>query len=310
MPALDPETRAFLERLARSGIAPYHRLPVPEARALHARLRADAPRPPVPRVEDRSFPGPGGEVPVRVYFPEGEGPFGAVLYFHGGGWVLGSLETMDPVCRHLTLLTGCLVLSVNYRHAPEHKFPSAAEDAHSALRWAAEGAGGLPLDPNRLAVAGDSAGGNLATVACLMARDRGTPLPRFQALIYPVTDYNLNTPSYLENAEGFFLTREAMAWYWGHYLARLEDGAHPYASPLRAPDLRGLPPALVVTAELDPLRDEGEAYALRLWEAGVPAVSLRVRGTVHGFFAFPHLLQVARQVLHTVAGALRSALAP
>ncbi|HEY8491534.1 MAG TPA: alpha/beta hydrolase [Dehalococcoidia bacterium] len=306
--ALDPKVKAVLDMLAAAGAPPLNTLAPEEARRLMKAGRLMPPQPdPVARVEDRTIPGPAGEIPVRVYTPAGSPPFPLVVFFHGGGWVICDLDTHDPVCRALANAAGAVVMSVDYRLAPEHRFPAAAEDAYAAVCWAGAHAAELGGDAARLAVAGDSAGGNLATVAALMVRDRGGPPLRFQALVYPVTDCNFETPSYRENAEGYMLTRDAMRWFWSHYAPGEADAASPYASPLRAPDLRGLPPALVITAEFDPLRDEGEAYARRLQEAGVPTVLTRYDGVIHGFFTMLDILDQARQAVDQVGAALRRA---
>ncbi|MCS7206713.1 MAG: alpha/beta hydrolase [Dehalococcoidia bacterium] len=304
MVALDPAVVAFLQQRAQAGIPAFHLLSVEEARNLMRTLAARAPRPPVAKVEDRTIPGPGGPIPVRLYWPQTGTPVGLVVYYHGGGWVLGDLDTHDAPCRHLANASQCLVIAVHYRRAPEHKFPAAVDDAEAAARWAVQNASAWGLSPRRVALAGDSAGGNLVAAVTLRAKERGGPSFAGQVLIYPVTDYTLDRPSYLQNAEGYLLTREGMRWFWGHYLARAEDGAHPLASPLRAPDLTGLPPAIILTAEYDPLRDEGEAYAERLAQAGVPTVCLRYMGNIHGFVG--HLLFPGRQALVSIGATLHA----
>jgi acetyl esterase len=266
------------------------------------------PSPNVARVEERAFRGPGGSVPVRLTYPEGDRPFPGLVFFHGGGWVIGSIETHDALCRAITRAAGVAVASVGYRLAPEHKFPAAADDAYAAAAWVAERAGELGLDPRRIAVGGDSAGGNLAAVAALKARDLGQPRLAFQLLLYPITNDDLETPSYLENAEGYMLARSDMAWFWRQYLADPSQGRHPHVSPLRAEDLAGLPPALVITAEYDPLRDEGEAYAARLAAAGVPTRLIRYPGMIHGFIRRYNLLDQGREALDEIAAALRHGL--
>jgi acetyl esterase len=248
-----------------------------------------------------------GGVPARIYRPAGEAG-GALVYLHGGGWVVGDLETHDPLCRALAARAGCAVVAVDYRRAPEHRFPAALDDAWAATRWVAAQASVLGLDPARLAVGGDSAGGNLAAVVARRARDAGLPLA-WQLLAYPVTVHRFDSPSYIELAEGYGLTRRTMSWYWDQYLARPEDGASPDASPLEADDLAGVAPALVLTAGFDPLRDEGEAYAARLEAAGVPTTLVRYDGLIHGFLRMPGAIAAAGAALDETAAALREALA-
>jgi len=306
--ALDPGAAALLQQMAQTGAPPIHQLPVPEARRMMQMMVAAAPRPQVGRVEDRAIPGPAGEIPVRIYWPRSGQRVGLVVYYHGGGWVLGDLETHDATCRRLANASDCIVVAVDYRLAPEHKFPAAVEDCYAAALWAAENAASLGVDAARVAVAGDSAGGNLAAVVSLLAKQRGGPPLAYQALIYPVTDFDFQRPSYQENAEGYLLTRQAMEWFWRQYLNDDAEGADPLASPLRAPDLRGLPPATVITAEYDPLRDEGEVYAERLAQAGVPTTCVRYLGQIHGFIILEHLLPAGRQALLALGATLRAAL--
>lgn len=288
------------------------------------RIMAETPRPevepiPVGRVEDRTIPGPPGAppLPVRVYWPAAADagtdaedadavPPPVVVFLHGGGWVLCGLDTHDQTCRALTRDAGAITVSVDYRLAPDDRFPAAAEDAYAATVWAAAHVDELGGDPRRLAVAGDSAGGNLAAATALMARDRGGPALAFQLLVYPVLDHRRDTPSHRENAEGFFLTGTHMRWYWEQYLGPDGDGAHPYASPVLADDLTGLPPAHIVTAECDPLRDEGEDYARRLRDTGVPVEVVRYDGMFHGFFGMADLLPGARRAQDAAFGALRA----
>jgi acetyl esterase len=306
---LDPQARALLEQLTAQAAPPVTVLsPAESRREMEEATRSLGPPVRVARVEDRTIPGSGGPIPIRITMPEGSGPFPALVYFHGGGWVLGSIATHDGICRSLTNGAGVAVVSVNYRLAPEHSFPAAADDAFAATAWVAAHGGALDIDPGRLAVGGDSAGGNLAAVVALMARDRGEPRLAFQLLVYPITNDDLDTPSYRENAEGYFLTREAMAWYWDQYAPNPRDRRNPYASPLRAPDLSRLPPALVITAEYDPLRDEAEAYALRLTEAGVATRRIRYPGMIHGFLRRAAVLDQGKNALNECAAALRAAL--
>jgi len=306
---VDPQAQTLLDMMAATGLPLWNTLSVEDARKMMdmmAELSGLVPEP-VAKVEDRLIPGPAGQIPVRIYTPQGRGPFPVLVFFHGGGWVLCSIETEDELCRALTNAAGCIVVSVDYRLAPEHKFPAAMDDCYAATKWVAENANVIGGDPTRVAVGGDSAGGNLAAVVTLMARDRGTPPLVYQLLVYPVTNSAFNTPSYRENAEGYFLTRDAMVWHWDLYLQSEADGQNPYASPLRAEDLSGIPPALVITAEFDPLRDEGEAYAARLREAGVSVVCTRYNGMIHGFLSMP--FERGKEARQEAAAGLRSAFA-
>ncbi|MFL5792932.1 MAG: alpha/beta hydrolase [Actinomycetota bacterium] len=309
--ALLPEIRSLLDQQATSGRPPLHHQSVEQARAFHAADAAalNGPPAPVAAVADRRVPGPAGELPVRVYTPEGSPPFPIVVFFHGGGWVVGTLDTYDPLCRALAAATPAVVVSVDYRLAPEHRWPAAVEDAYAATEWASRNAAALGGVQHRLAVAGDSAGGNLAAVVALGARDRGGPAIAFQLLVYPVLDAAGDTASWREYADGYHLTADGMRWYWDHYLGGA-DGAAPDASPLRAAFVGGLPPALVIGAEYDILRDEGEAYAARLAEAGVDASASRHAGVVHGFVRWRAVTGAAGDALQEAATALRSALAP
>lgn len=281
---VDPQIQLLLDK--GSGVPATHTLSVPEARRLYeARIAVMAPAAPVAAVNERSIPGPGGPLRLRIYHPPGAGVFPLLVFFHGSGFVLCSLDTHDGMCRNLCAGAGCVVVSVDYRLAPEHKFPAGLDDCVFATRWAAEHAREFGADPDRMAIAGDSAGGNMAAAAAIRLRDEGGPPLCGQLLIYPVTGYHApGTPSYERNADGYGLTRETMKWFWRHYLNDESEATHPHASPLRAASLGGLPPALVVTAEYDPLCDEGELYAAKLREADVPALCSRWPGMNHGFF--------------------------
>jgi acetyl esterase len=287
---------------------PAHEVPIEQARAGHESetKQLSGPGEPVADVREAAVPAPCGMVPVRVHRPEGEGPLPLVAYVHGGGWILGSVESFDAVARALANAARAIVASIEYRLAPEHPFPSGLEDVLSVVRWLADNAAALGADPERLAIAGDSAGGNLATVAA--RRLRGEVELRLQALIYPVTDAGVNTPSYREFGEGYGLTAASMQRFWNLYLDGA-DGLDADASPLRSDDLAGSPPALVLTAAADPLRDEGEAYAEALREAGVPVQARRVEGTVHGFWRWLAAASVSRRTVEEVGAALRTALA-
>jgi len=290
---VDPQIQALID--LRSALPPLHTLTVPQAREQFAARDIPGVRiPEVALVTNRDMQGPGGSLSLRIYTPRGNGPFPLMVFFHGSGFVVCSLDTHDGLCRNLCAGTGCVVVSVDYRLAPEHPFPAATDDCLAATIWAAANAAALRADPGRVFVAGDSAGGNLAAVTALRIRDEGGPALLGQLLVYPVTDYHHpGTPSMAENAEGYGLTRQGMVWFWGHYLADPADAANPLASPLRATDLSDLPPALVVTAEYDPLRDEGEYYAERLRQAGVPTEMKRWSGMNHGFFTVPGVVDKA-----------------
>ena len=239
----------------------------------------------------------------------GQGPLPVLVYFHGGGWVLGNIESHEGICRSLANAGGVIVVTVDYRLAPEYRFPAAADDAYAATLWAAEYAAEFSGDPGRIAVGGDSAGGNLAAVACLMARDKGRPHLTFQVLLYPITDYHINNQSYTAYADGYFLTRGEMAWYWEHYVEKEDDRRHPYASPSWAADLSGLPPALIITAEFDVLRDEGEAYARQLEAAGVSVKLSRYHGMIHGFIRRYPFFDQGRAAIEEIGCELRTSMA-
>ncbi len=300
---VDPQAQVVLEQLAAMNFSITRGMTAVQAREMSKALAVPGEPEPVANVENRKIPGPGGEIPIRIYTPQGSGPFPILVFFHGGGWVIGDIDSHDPTCRRLTNLAECLVVSVDYRLAPEHPFPAAPEDCYAATQWVAAHATELHADASRIAVGGDSAGGNLSAVVAQMARDHGGPQLVFQLLIYPATDFRMNTASIEENAEGYLLTKEDMIWFLGHYIKE-EDKTHPLASPLLAANLSGLPPALVITAEYDPLRDEGEAYGKKLKEAGVPVTISRYNGAIHGFVG---LIELGNQALAEAATALRAA---
>ncbi len=306
---LDPEVRALLAMMDEQGAPPLESQDPIEARNSRMepmKLLGGEPEA-LGYVEDLSIAGPGGDVPVRVYASESGGLRPALIYFHGGGFVFGNLDTHDAVCRALAKESGAVVISVDYRLSPEHKFPAAVEDAHAVTVWVAAHSERLGIDARRIAVGGDSAGGNLATVVAMRCRDAGGPALAAQVLLYPVTDFSsFETGSHLELGEGYFLTRAAMEWFSRHYLASPELARHPHASPLLAPDLSRLPPALVVTAEFDPLRDEGEAYAKRLRQAGVPVIVTRYPGMIHGFVSMRGVLAGGRRAIEEAARFIQS----
>jgi acetyl esterase len=304
---LDPQARMLLDQLEAIGTPPMSQQTPADARAAFGMLAAvagpaDAPVP----IEDRTVPGPAGEIPVRVYRPAADEPLPVVVYFHGGGWVIGDIATHDTTCQRLAAGVPAVVVSVDYRLAPEHCFPAAVDDCDAATAWASAHAAELGGDAARLAVAGDSAGGNLAAVVALRARDNGPPIA-FQLLVYPATDLTRSLPSHTENGQGYLLDTDAMTWFVGNYLADA-DARHPDASPLFVEDLAGLPPALVVTAEFDPLRDEGEQYAQRLRDAGVDAITSRYDGMIHGFYGLDSIFDSAKRATAETVTALRDAL--
>jgi acetyl esterase/lipase len=305
---LDPQAQQVLEQIAALGLPPNHLVSPAQAR-INMKSRPRIAGPEVAKVEDRLIPGPGVDLPVRIYTPEGFGPFPILVWFHGGGWVVGDLETADPTARQLAVGVNCLVISVDYRLAPETKFPGPADDCYAATIWAVQQATRLHGDPSRIAVGGDSAGGNLAAAVTLMARDRGGLSLAFQLLVYPVTACDFDSTSYRQRAEGYGLTLDAMRWYWDHYLQAPADASNPYAAPLTAQNLKGVPPALVITAEYDPLCDEGEAYAKQLQAAGVPTTCTRYDGMIHGFFGMAAVLDKGQQAVAEACAALRQAFA-
>jgi len=278
------------------------------ARRTHAeqtRLVAGPPEP-VAEVSEHAVDGPGGPIPVRVYRPETEERPGAIAYFHGGGWVVGTLDTYDPLARALANAAGAVVASVDYRLAPENPFPAAVTDCWAAVNWLADHADELGADPDRLAVGGDSAGGNLATVVARRARDAFVPSLRHQLMVYPALDPTTSSASYRELAEGYLLDAVDMRWYWHQYVG-CADPELPDLAPAWA-DVGGLPPATIITAEYDPLRDEGEDYARRLEHAGVPVALHRFAGVTHGFFRWRAVTPAASDAMAVVGGALRDAL--
>jgi acetyl esterase/lipase len=265
-------------------IRPVHELSVAEARERELAVLRLTPSEPVAEVLELLLPGTAGEIPVRLYLPNGPRPLPVLVYFFGGGWVLGSLDTVDPVCRRLANATPCALASVGYRRAPEDPFPAGLEDCYAATHWLAQQGRELGLDPSRLAVGGASSGGNLAAAVTLLARERGGPRIAFQLLVYPPVDERAATSSTPARELRVF-GNDDLAWCWSHYLAKPADGENPLASPLRAPDLQGLPPALVITAELDPVCEQAEQYAARLLDAGVRTELVRFDGAAHGFFS-------------------------
>jgi acetyl esterase len=309
--AVDRDAERVLEMVRLSGRPPYETLTPPEARALFLAAREVlAPDPaPVAEVRELALQRPdGGAVPVRFYRAANaasERVLPALVYFHGGGWVIGDLDTHDALCRHLANAARCIVVSVDYRLAPEHKFPAAVEDCFFATSWVAKEAEALSVDRARLAVGGDSAGGNLAAVVSLLARDRGAPPICLQVLLYPAVDCSMAHPSHERFAEGYLLTRPTVRWFYDHYLRGPADVEDWRVSPLRAEDLTGVAPALVVTAGNDVLCDEGTAYAHRLQQHGIPVQLQNYPDQIHGFLTMGKIVRTAGPALDEVAAALR-----
>jgi acetyl esterase len=307
---LDPQAQALLDQIAASPTPHLSELEPPDARAAFEALirMVDAQGLPIGRTEDRTIPGPVGEIAVRIYTPiaAGVAALPGLVFFHGGGFVIGSLATHDPLCRQLANEAGARVISVDYRLAPENKFPAAVEDAFAALKYIEANAMEFDIDPNRIAVGGDSAGGNLAAIVSLMARDAGGPRLVHQLLIYPATDFAIDTPSRTDFAAGYFLDRRLMDWFASHY-ARREEFEDYRLSPLRAAAFHGLPPALVITAGHDPLRDEGRLYAEKLEAAGVPVVHRDYPGQIHSFMSMTGVIDEGRAAIKAAAADLKKA---
>ncbi|MFI9508888.1 alpha/beta hydrolase [Nocardia sp. NPDC052566] len=284
-----PQVQAYLNRLAQANVGALHTFTPAQARAgWHRQIAMLAEPEPVAHVENRTIPGADGPIPVRIYTPHGDGPFPLLMFFHGGGFVLGDLDTHDGLCRSLANGAGCLVVAVDYPRAPEHKFPAAPDACFTATEWAADHAAEFHGDATRIAVAGDSAGGNLATVVARMARDQGGPPLRHQLLIYPDLDFRRTNVSITEFAGKYGnITRAGQHWFMDNYLTTEREKLDPRVSPLLAPDLTGLPATHIITAEYDALRDEGEQYGHRLTEAGVPTTITRYPGMIHEFLRHP-----------------------
>ena len=304
---LDAQIESVMEQVAALGFPPSHTVSAQEARS-NAKARPRGKGPDVHKVEDIKIPSDAGPIPARIYTPSDETSLPVLVWFHGGGWVVGDLESADATARHLCNESSSVIISIDYRLAPETKFPGASDDCYTATQWVSENASSLNADPDKIAVGGDSAGGNLAAVVSLMARDKQGPNIGFQLLVYPVTEMNFNTKSYIDNAEGYQLSRDGMIWYWDHYLEDKEAANNPYASPMKAQSLQNLPPALIITAEYDPLRDEGKAYAERLKAEGVTTQYTMYSGMIHGFFGMASVVDKGRAAVKEAADAMRKAL--
>lgn len=311
--ALDPQVAGLLAQLSANPEAPgLADVPPEGGRAMFRALGAmlDMQDAPIGKIENRKIPGPAGEIPVRIYTPVAAGaePLPCLVYYHGGGWVIGDLETHEGACRLLANGSGCRVVSVDYRLAPEHVFPAAVDDCYAAVKWVSENARQIGIDPNRIAVGGDSAGGNLSAVVCQTARDSGGPAIAFQLLIYPATDMTLATPSKKENAVGYFLEGKLMDYFYQHYVPKGADENDPRHSPLRARNFSGLPPAYVITAQYDVLRDEGRMYAEKLQAAGVKVTLVNYESMIHGFVTMAGAIEAARPAIADAAKAVKNAL--
>ena len=305
---LDPQAEMLLKQMESAGAPPLNTLSPSDARRLTAAMFTVAPgsEEPVHKVENRSIPGPAGQLPVRIYTPAGAGPFPMLVFIHGGGFVICDLDSHDAACRSLTNQAKCVTVSVDYRLAPENKFPAGVEDCFAATKWVADRAKELNADPNRLAVGGDSAGGNLSAVISQLARDAGGPKIAFQLLIYPATEAELDTYSH-KTFTNYFLTKDDIVYFWKHYLRSATDRKDPRVAPAKS--FKGLPPALIITAEFDPLRDEGESYGEKLRAGGVPVTVTRYEGMIHGFFSMYEALDKGKLAIDESAEALRKAFA-
>ncbi|XOV83188.1 MAG: alpha/beta hydrolase [bacterium] len=305
---LAPEYAAMFEQMAQQPPAPALWEMTPEqGREMYRVMRPLNPELPIHKCEDRLIHGSLGDIPIRIYTPEGDGPFGVLMNFHGGGWVIGDLDTSDAVCRELATLAQVVVVSVDYRMAPEAPYPAAVHDAYDATVWAANNMAELNGN-GKIGLTGESAGGNLSAVVALKARDQQGPQIAFQCLLYPVVDCDLTRGSYKTNGEGYLLETQTMQWFWDTYCPDKTQRREADASPLLATDLSNLPPALVVTAEFDPLRDEGEAYADALRAAGNQVTAVRYDGMVHDFLATAALFESSRKGLLETVAALKAAL--
>ncbi len=297
---LDPKVKKLLELIP---ALPINKISVEESRKMFKQLGPSPPKIEVGKVEDINIPGSETNINARVYFPKIKGPYGILVYFHGGGFVLGDIETHDPLCREITNACNCIVVSVDYRLAPEHKFPAAVVDAYDATKWVYEN---LEKFDGKMGVAvgGDSAGGNLAAVVSVLSK--GKINLKYQILAYPVVSIDFTTRSLTEYSEGLFLTQKDMEWFGSQYLRSPADLLDIRYSPILYPDLSGLPPALVITAEYDPLRDQGEAYANKLLQAGVTVTSVRFNNVIHGFLSFFPLIEQGKHAIGLIGSVLRS----
>lgn len=302
---LDPQVRALIDQFQSQIPESERELHVDNIRGISKLIYTRAHVEPIAEVLEEKIAGPGGDLALRIYKPDLKKPLPVLVFFHGGGWVFGNLEISDALCRSLANKAGCIVVSVDYRLAPEHVFPAALEDCYAATKWAGENAAFFGGDPYSIVVAGDSAGGNLAAATCLMARDRLSPKILCQLLIYPMISADFDSPTYLEFGSGYLFDRKQLMWCWDLYAPRVEERGNPYLSPLSSQKLENLPPAVIITAEYDPLRHEGEEYARKLREAEVTVIFKRFNGMIHGFLAWDEKIEQAKKAIIEISDALR-----
>lgn len=306
--SLDPQIKVILDQINSIQMPSWNQIDAKSYREMASKsLTMATEKEDVKKVEDGILPLKGREIPFRVYTPGGEAPHPALVFYHGGGWVIGDLDSHDSVCRTLANKAECVVIAVDYRLAPEHKFPAAVEDAYDSLQWIAMHAKEFDIDPNQIAVGGDSAGGNLAAVTCIMAKERKSPNIVYQMLLYPSTGYEEVPDSMHENAEGYFLTVQQMNWFRDQYFSNKEELQDPYGSPVLYSDHKGLPPTLIMTAQYDPLRDVGKAYAEKLKENDVDVTYKNYERLIHGFANFHTLVDQAEEALGEAANHLKTA---
>lgn len=306
---LHPKIRSFIDEMAKTPAKPqWESTPVEVRASANSRWRSEflGSADPVAKIEYRFISGPTAELPIKIYTPEGLGPFRALVFFHGGGWVAGNIELNAVQHQQIANESRTVVIAVNYQKAPEHKFPIPFDDCYATFEWVHQNARELKIESDQIGVGGDSAGGNLAAAVVLKARDTRGPKVAFQVLIYPALDYRFDTPSMIDNSTGYLLTTQAMRWYWDQYLGDDEDLQNPYFRPLITKDFSKLPPTIVLTAELDPLRDEGELYAARLKDAGIECHVKRYEGLVHGFVLMQGFLPEAREAIGEIARFLKT----
>jgi acetyl esterase len=311
----DPQMQAVLDQLATLGGKPVETLPAKQARkqptpadAVKAVLQQErkSTQPlPVANVDNKSISGPAGKIPVRIYTPQGPGPFPVIVYYHGGGWVIADLDTYDASARALANAANAVVVSAHYRQGPEHKFPAAHEDAFTAYKWTLSNAESFKGDPAKVAVVGESAGGNLAAAVSMMARDAHVQLPVHQVLVYPIASHDLNSPSYQENADAKPLNKQMMVWFFEQYLQNPSDAQNPWIAPAQTGNLQGLPPTTIITAQVDPLRSDGQALAEKLKQAGVPVTYRNFDGVTHEFFGMGAVVDKAKEAVNVAANGLK-----